>query len=295
MSQGFITVSDAKNTGLIPEAFHPYFKDTCEWCEADMEINDACTILRCSNPNCYRRLGNQAAALLKDLGYKGYGPETLTDYCQYMGLSNILDFLCRPIPPLEPLKDLNNLAPTFPTLIEMLHIPNLGSKAHKIFARYDSLIDAINDQGGLDGFYNYVVSTLGGYISANQFIQTLQNYLTVISDITKYVKVSSQASQVVLVEITGHITRVRGDNGEPLTKDAYIRILNNIAKPVGVEFLRSSKFTQLKFIIADSKSNSRKYLIGAERGILVTSDALLDAINKMLESDSSTEGSEYDN
>lgn len=291
MSQEFITVEDAKSNGLIPSAFHPYFADKCEWCGAPMQINDMCTILKCGNPGCYRRVGNQAAALLKDLGYKGYGPQTLTSYCTYMGISSILDFLLKPLPPLEPLKDLNNLNPTFPTLLEMLHIPNLGSKAHKIFATYDSLVEAIEDKGGVDEFFTYVVSVMGGYESASQFIQTLQDYFDVICSITDYVKVASQAAQTILVEITGHITRVRGDNGETLTKDAYIRALNNMARPLGIEFVRSSKFTQLQFIIADSPSNSRKYLIGAERGILVTSDNLLATVSKMLSTENSQEDS----
>ena len=282
MAQEFLTVQEAKQEFLIPAPFHPYFTDSCTWCGEPMVINRTRTVLCCGNPYCVRRVGNQAAALLKDLGYKGYGPEKLTAYCRSMGIYSIIDFLCSPPLPLNPLEDLNKLAPTFPTLIEMLHIPNIGSKAHKIFGKFDSLSDMVEKLEGAEGIYQHIIKALGGQESTAQFIATFNNYIQDINDITQYVTVSPQASSTVLVEITGHITRVRDDNGNSLTKDMYIRALNQLAKPIGMEFLRSSKFTQLKFMIADSPSNSRKYLIGAQRGILVTSDKLLSVVNEMV-------------
>lgn len=281
MLQDYLAVQEAKQKLLIPENFHPYIPETCTWCKSPMIINEACTILKCGNPHCARKVGNQAAAVLKDLGYKGYGPEKCTTYCMFEGISNIVMFLQQPPPTLKPLDELNRIAPTFPTLVKMLHIPNIGTKAQKIFKGYDSLEAMINTLG-VDGLYAHVINILGGEVSADQFIKSLTDYLEDIVGITDIVKVSQQAHRVVLLEITGHITRVKGDNDEPLTKDAYVQALNQLARPLGMEFQRSSKFSQLEFMVADSPSNSRKHLVGAQRGILVTSDRLWNVVNSLL-------------
>lgn len=282
MLQDFLTVQEAKQKLRIPSKFHEYFPDTCCWCRSPMVINEANTIMKCGNPHCARKVGNQAAAILKDLGYKGYGPEKCTAYCAFNEITNITMFLQQPPPSLNPLDDLNNIAPTFPTLVKMLHIPNIGTKAQKIFKGYDSLVELIGKLG-LEGLYSHVVNILGGKASADQFINSLTDYLEDIIGITEIVRVSKQAQRVVLIEITGHITRVKGDNNEPLTKDAFVMALNRLAQPLGIEFQRSSKFTQLEFMVADSPSNSRKYIVGTQRGILVTSDRLLSVVNTLLE------------
>lgn len=93
MSTEFLTVHDAKEAGLIPGPWHPYFSEKCVYCGQDMVINFARTVMKCNSTKCYRRVANQADALLKDLGYKGWGPETLTDYCRMTHISSISELI----------------------------------------------------------------------------------------------------------------------------------------------------------------------------------------------------------
>lgn len=284
MAVEFMDVASAKESGVIPEAFHSYFSDNCCWCKMPMQINMAATILKCGNPHCVRRIGNQAAALVKDLGYKGYGPEKLTSYCYSENIKSLLEFIISPPLPLNLVDALNNLEPTFPMLVELMHLPNVGSKAHKVFDGFTSLADMYRKLGSHDNIITHVLDALGGWELTYQFIDTLCEYEDEIFHITDIIDTVKQAAQVVLFEITGHVTRVTGSSGSALTKDEYVRALNQVAKQANIEFQRSSKLTQIQFMVADSQSNSRKYLLGAQRGILVTSDSLLKSVEELVNS-----------
>lgn len=279
MSIQMIEVSEAKRTELIPKEFHPYFPDLCSFCKKPMSISTSCTILKCSNPHCLRRVSNQAAELLKDLGYKGYGPETLTNYCYAMGINSIVEFIKTPPPPIHLIEDINDLCPTFPKLVSLLHFPNLGTKAYKVFNGYDSLEDMYAKLGSSEEVIRHIFSSVGGFESTCQFVDLLADYEEDIREITDIITVHSQAANTILLEITGYIMNVKGENGQSLTKDQFVMALNAMARPHGIEFIRSSKFTQISFMVADAPSNSRKYRIGLERGILISSDTLWNVVS----------------
>lgn len=274
-----ITVTEAKAENIIPSPWHAYVPEVCEYCDAPLYINDVATVLKCTNPHCARKLGNQADALLKDLGYKGYGPTTLTETCIAFQIHSIVDFITNA--PIYGIVDaLNARELSFPALVEMLHIPNLGTKAYKLFDGYTTFESFYEDLASSDNPVAFVAKRVGGWDTANSVLKILADYAGVLLEITDLVEVTAPVQNVIQIAITGHIQAVTINGGSP-TKDEYVQYLNSIARQGGYEFRLSSALKSVKFIVADYPSNSRKYTIGKERKVLVSSAYLLQAIQKM--------------
>lgn len=278
----FFTVNEAKKRGLIPEPWHEYFPDTCDYCHGDLVINEARTIMKCNNPECCRRVANQINDFLKDLGYKGYGPETLTGYCQMYQIKSILDFINSPPPLMDLVEHLNNLNLSFPKLIELLHLPYLGTKAYKLFEGYTDFRTFLEDMSGSSDPLEFIALKVGGIETAQQVRDILLQYWDVLYHITDSIVVSAPLETVVNIAITGHITEVNA-NGRSVTKDEYVKYLNECVKARGMEFRQSGALQSVRFIVADSVSNSRKYKIGKMRNVLISSGTLLKLVEKMMD------------
>lgn len=278
----FMSVHDAKEAELIPTPFHPYFKEKCDYCGADIAINIARTVMRCSNPRCYRRIGNQADSMLKDLGYKGYGPETLTAYCKNCNIKSITEFIKDPPLPLHIVDDLEERKYSFAKLVELLHLPTVGTKAYKLFGDYTNWHQCLEDIMSKPDPIAFVASRVGGLETANQLIEVLLEYSDELEEITELVTPVAPLGGVVNIAITGHITEVTV-NGRGLTKDEYIAQLNRLANRCNAEFRQSGALQSVMYIVADSPSNSRKYKIGAERKVLISSGTLYKMMEDIVE------------
>ena len=283
MSTEFLTVHDAKEAGLIPGPWHPYFSEKCVYCGQDMVINFARTVMKCNSTKCYRRVANQADALLKDLGYKGWGPETLTDYCRMTHISSISEFIKEPPLPLNLINDLNSRNLSFAKLVELMHIPNVGTKAHKLFSSYNSWSECLIDVTGVEDFVGFVADKVGGRETGAQVLNTLLDYSDDLAEITKYITIAPPMDGIINIAITGHITEMTY-NGRGLTKDEYIAELNALGRECNVEFRQSGALQSVMYIVADTPSNSRKYRIGAARGVLIDSGTLYKTVQEFVNS-----------
>lgn len=273
MQADFMTVTEAKDEGIIPEAFHEYFNERCGYCGGEMIINDSCSVMKCGNPRCLRRISSQASDMLHDLGYKGYGVETLTNYCQMVDIESISDFIKRPPLPLNLIEDINQQKLTYPQLVELLHIPNLGSKAYKLFQGCDSVADFLKLWSEASNPSEFIITRSGGPVLAQEATEILQDYLDDLADVTRMITVVTQAKKTILLALTGRMSFNGG-----CTKDEFIRYLNTVAMPAGVEFRRSDALQSVQFIVADTASSSRKYRIGQQRGNLITSTELYNTV-----------------
>lgn len=279
----FLKVTEAKQEGLIPPAFNEYIEDTCPCCGQSMFISRSRTILKCSNAYCIRKIAFQADGLLKDLGIKGYGPTLLETFCKEYSISSMLDFILEPPPPYNLVDCIQAMNPTFPQLVEMLHIPNFGTKAYKLFDGYDSFKEFVTDMASSGDMINFITQRVGGQETTAAIIDILTTYHSDLQQITDIIRVRPKSKKVILIQITGHILNVKTENGGSLTKDEYVRILNAAGSKIGYEFRRSDALKSVSFIVADTASRTKKYLIGKERNVLVSSDMLLASMSKLTE------------
>ena len=271
-------MSDAKDLGVIPEAWHPFFRDTCVYCNEPLVINMARTIMKCKSPICPRRIANQADAMLKDLGYKGWGPETLTTYCTLNKIHSIAAFIENPPLPLHLVEDLNSRGLSFAKIVELLHLPNIGTKAYKLFSSYNSWKQFLMDISKAKDCVAFMADKVGGSEVGAQMLDTLLDYSDDLYRVSELITTVEPVAGVIDIAITGHITEVTS-GGRGLTKDEYIAELNKLAHQCNAEFRQSGALQSVMYIVADSPSNSRKYKIGASRNVLISSGALY----KMLE------------
>lgn len=276
MLDDFVTVKEAKSSGLIPEAFIPYFEDTCVYCNHPMVINHAATVMKCGNPGCARRVGFQASDLLHDIGFKDVGPATLTNFCKALKITSIIEFIKEYPQSAALIERLTNLNPSYPKLVELMHIPFLGKKVYTLFEGcncYEDFLQLLREAPDPTAL---MISRAGGPVLAYTIIEILTTYEQDLRGITDIVKPASQAKNVVLIAITGHLTFNGG-----CTKDTFVSLLNALAAPAGVEFRRSDALKSVKYIVADTPSNSRKYRIGMERGNLIDSSTLYLAVKQL--------------
>lgn len=278
MLDDFVSVSEAKQTGLIPEAFVPYFADSCSYCDKPMLINYAATVMKCGNPGCARRVGCQASDLLHDLGYKDVGPATLTSYCKGMKIESIVDFIETYPTSYNLIETIDNLHLSYPKLIEMLHFPFLGKRVYNLFEGCNCFQDFINKLTASVDPEAFMITRAGGPVLASQITEILAVYRKDLERITDIVKPVQQARKTILVAITGHLTFNGG-----CTKDQFVQMLNELTTPMGVEFRRSDALKSVSYIVADTPSNSRKYRIGQERGNLIDSMSLYAAAKRIVD------------
>ena len=71
----FISVSQAKSSGIIPESFHNIFQDKCK-CGSDFIISENLTQLQCCDPRCKIKMGHTLADILARFDCKNLGPAT---------------------------------------------------------------------------------------------------------------------------------------------------------------------------------------------------------------------------
>lgn len=270
---GFVTVSKAKESMLIPEPWHKIIPDTCPYCQHPLVISESLTKIRCEDSRCYRRIAGQIVSLLSDLGLKGWGIAKTLDYVQAKQMNSVLQFLLDPPFQFRDIqKWIQDEGYTYPQLIQLLHIPRLQERVTDIFKginsyqEYRKLVDEM-------GMRMFVASRVGGSSLPAQIEKILDAYDPELEVLSAMFQPVPQVQSEMLIAITGSILNVKSD-GSKLTKDQYIRLLNDILRPTGMVVRRSDALASVSVIVADTESNTAKYRKGLERGNLVTSDML---------------------
>lgn len=82
------------------------------------------------------------------------------------------------------------------------------------------------------------------------------------------------------IVITGDIINVKKSDGNLFDRLEFVDYINKIAIKHGVQFENSVALKSTNFVIADYPSNTRKYVAGMARGLLISSDKFLERVKK---------------
>lgn len=280
----YVTISKAKETGLIPEPWHRYFADECGYCGEPMMFSTSRTIYKCTNPYCTRRVAGMIAAMLQDLGIKGFGKQSAYNYLKATGVKSVAEFIFSPPPELRGLADdITAQHFTYAKLIKVMHFPRLGTRGDAIFAGCNSFQDFKAKCVLQGGMLRYIQKCLGGSDLPLMVKEILDSYWQEMDLITDLVEVVPASRTIIKIVMTGEVTLVKDSQGNRVSKDRFIMLLNDIVRPAGVAFERSEAVESVPFIVADVESTHRKYLAGKRRGNLITSEMLLSVCRGIIE------------
>lgn len=280
----YTSVKNAKETGLIPPEYEKIFPDKCE-CGSDMIISDNRTFIKCCDPRCPIKLGKMLSQTFANFGMKNVGDGTTIPLIKEMiHIKKIsshvaalrLDSTWKPLSLFGAKGDIyyDNLNQIFSKkytlgdLISKIAIPSLDTTAKKIFDNYPS-VESLLQHG--DGDLRIPLRKCGIYDT--KVVYYLDTYLQDIYLATELFKnnILSTVYDDINIVITGSVA----PEGVPMSRNEFIEYINELTiLPDGrqiVGFKLSGAVQSVEYIIADQPSNSRKYKIGLERNIIISS------------------------
>ena len=294
----WMTVHDAKASGLIPEAYHEYFPDCCE-CGSENIIRKNLKAVTCCNPKCYQKEALQMAEFFSRSNIERLGEGNCStllmlfhDYDNKlvkMGKKSIfptgsfLDIFDVPEKdwPLTcgsalehdfavAVEKLRNDNITFPELISRLGIESLGSNALKLFNGISSarqLKEEIDNANGVRHF-----CYLRG-VYAPEVINNVYESLIDIANAERLFHHSIRVQGLVPIDIC--ITGSSVLKGTSLTKNHLISVLNQASiGATGVQYYEFHMCTALQsapFILYTVPSSTAKFRAGEARGSVTDS------------------------
>lgn len=155
MISDFYTIEDAMGMGLIPESYHSLFSKYMycpdNYCGSPLIINTNRTVMKCQNPNCPNILASRVLKVYNTFGIMDFGPQSAYSYVVSNSIFGIPDALRKaPISIKGNIDRWLNSMHTAGELLELLAIPGIGSKAHKMLEGlpdFNSLCNAVNVYG----------------------------------------------------------------------------------------------------------------------------------------------------
>lgn len=287
----FITVSEAENTPylsdfsetIVPKDYVGIIPRKCE-CGADFLISTNRTIIKCSSSKCYVKIAWCATKLYRNLGIKGFGPETFKSVARERKCQSLLDILNNP--PTGSgilLKEKLTVPRTWATCISMLGLPKLNDNAHKVFGGCNNIKDFCNKVSLDGGLYLYLKKRVGGDTLPRSLIDVISENRDILSEVENIFTIKPEASVKFKIAITGDITKTVDDNGNVLSQEGFLEYINEKLSQYSIQLITSKAYAQLIAVVADNPSSSEKYLAGKRRGILITSDRLFDLIMRIYE------------
>lgn len=293
----FVTVKDAKVSGLLPEPYHNIFKDTCD-CGSDFIIKDNLSTVQCCNPRCYLKLGYMLAETLSRFGCKGIGEATCIDLVKskykdlkYKSHVELLVLTEEELPYwmnnargtnyLMATSSIRNSKFTINDICANLAIPAFDATIKKLLEPYNTIDEFLADIKKSGGIAIYLL-TLG--IADKQKAFYLKEFLPDLMLAQVYFQQNIRLKGLKKVDIC--ITGFLNPEGRIVKQKEFIEILNENGRAENglqlVEFNETDAISSVPYIVADSPSTSRKYRKGAERGVLITSSELLNEVRKVV-------------
>lgn len=293
----FISVKDAKKSGLIPEEYHNIFHDTCR-CGSDMLISKNRTFIKCCDPRCPIKLGKMASQMFENFGTKNVGEGTTLPLMEelirvkndnsHIATLKLINDSWVPFNLLGAKEDiyytaLNQIFSqkySLGDLISKLAIPSLDSSPKKIFSRFPTL-DLFLQRA--NGDLRIPLADCGIYdLKVSYYLST---YLDDIKEAINLFKgnLTCNVYGTASIVITGSVF----PEGRPMSRNEFIKYLNQLTLlEDGRQVLSVKECSAIQtcdVIIADSPSNSRKYRAGLERGVLMTSTDYVQLIKNIME------------
>lgn len=278
----FLTVKEAKNLELIPKDYWDYFPDNCE-CGSENIITSSLQQPQCCNPKCYIKQGYALSELLTRFKCKGLGParcieiiKELSPKFEYDSYVEVLNFEYDDLPfslaqkaySLDLIDSIHRIKDekiTFPILMSNLAIPTLGDKALKLFHginSFSNFVDELKKYGGLPNF-----CSKRGVRDTMVLFWIKQSIVDMwLADTIMHSNLRMEGIVRLEICITGFLHL----DGKRITKDAFVKLCNDMmVNKDGVqlfEIVQNTAKVGAVHIIADSPSNSAKYLAGLRRG-----------------------------
>lgn len=278
----YVSIAEAKASGLLPEAYHSAFKDRCApYCNSERIITKSLSSYMCCNPRCPIKISLTLAYMFNKFQCKNVGPETCKTMVRYAldnmpGKSHIY-FLTHgtnyiPISMGSAAADnfkqavnkVRSAKMSFAEMVSKLGIPKFDSIAIKVFKDIENtqhLIDEVKAIGGLKNF----LWDRGVYDPMKIFY--LSEFLTDIAFAEYHVfnQLSAVGKVDIPIVLTGHINL----RGAKITKDQFVSLCNEVGevKP-GLRLFNVTKTTAIEsvdFIIADGDTVHAKYIRAKER------------------------------
>ena len=289
----WITVKEAKASGLIPETLASYFPNECE-CGSENIIKKNLRQIMCCDPKCYQKEACQMAEFLSRSGVERFGDATclrvlnlFRDYDRrsmkngnetIFPTGSFLDIFDVPEEkwPFEygsalerdfavAVNQLKSDDITFPILVSRLGIASLGSNALKIFDGISRAMEfkrCIDAEGGV----RFFCSSRGVY--APEVVNNIYESLIDIANAERLFSKSIRRQGMVTINIC--ITGSSALHGTSLTKADLVQVLNRASiGECGLQYFEFQMCTALQsapFILYTNPSNSAKFRAGAARG-----------------------------
>lgn len=301
---GYTTIRNAKDEGLIPAIYQDpedpsggVFPDYCN-CGSENVISYNLKRAKCCDPRCPIKLGYTLSEMFTRFGIKGVGDAICSkmvkgtyDKLQYKSHLEVL--LLNPTD--YPVSVRGSAAAydfyrgflqmqtrelTFPDLVANLGIEGLGSNTKKLLEgiqSFEHLADEIEKAGSTKMF------CIHRGVADENVVANLYIHLVDIALAEKiFVKCLRRTGVInIPITITGRIYL----NGVHYTKEEFVRHCNHIAQlDDGTQLFeiqfKNKALESVKYIVADTPSNSAKYRAGLRRNNLITGQAFVDFIKE---------------
>lgn len=289
----FISVAQAKESGLIPESYTNIFPDKCV-CGSDMIISKNRKCIKCCDPRCYIKIGKMLSQLFANFGAKNISDGTTIPLIQE--LKNVkgtethlealkLDGSWVPLTLIGAKEDIYYDAldmvfkekRTFADIVSKLAIPALDTTARKIFEFYENVKELEEQSNLLDA-----LSPCGIYDpKVAYYLETYMEDIKLAEEIfSKHIL--TNIGGVIDIVITGAVA----PDGVTMSRNEFVSYLNELATlDDGCQLLEFRNCTALQtcnYVIADVPSSSRKYKAGQERGVLISSTDFVNSVKDLV-------------
>jgi hypothetical protein len=293
---GWVSVSGAKELGLIPEGFHDYFPDYCE-CGSENIIKSSRTQIMCCDPRCRVKMGFAIAEMLSRFGVKGLkeascskiygallakdkrlkdaGEKGLFETKSYVEVVNIpweeyppsISDLSIASDFFVACQSIKKESITFSHLASNLAIPDLSKDAEVLFEGFKSfgeVYDAIKKAGSVSAF----CASKGFY--APSVAYNLRH--SVIDLAVAYSLFGKSIRCEGMVKFNVCMTGSISLNGQSTTKEKYLKKCNELCIDSNGASLLEIKMTSAKesnpFILYSRESGDLKFVVGQRRDVI---------------------------
>lgn len=276
----FVSVKEAKDTGVIPKSYHNIFADECD-CGSEMMIARNRKKIMCCNPRCPVKLGHRLSEMLTRFGCPNIGPgiskSIINQTWEFLRYKSHLEVFLLPAEKYPmvlqgttaldfkyAIEQVKSSELTLAGYIGKLALPKLDKKALDIFEDYNLIEDFVNDYKANGGLVKFLASKGIHDLKIAYYIYDSLPDLY-LAEILKSGKVKEKAIAKTYICLTGRLKL----DGLPITKENYISWLNTCATAkdgtVLYEFIKSSAKETVPYIVYTTPSTDDKYLVGKRR------------------------------
>lgn len=271
----FKSVDYAKMTGEIPSNLHDHINSKC-LCGSDRMTNGV--TITCCDPRCYIKLGHRMSNMFSRFGAKNLGPSTCIKIMNF-GIKNGIFALPSHLEIFNTFERfeyilgdrfydlligidlINQSRMNFAQMVQAVEIPGFDNKCSDYFYGIEDctqLKDEIKSVGVVKFMLDRGVKDLKKSLN-------LVLYLTDVYILERTFR--GEKIRKIIKDVKICLTGPVYPEGVYMKRDDFIRYVNNISKVGDIQVFNISESgaATSAYVIADSSSNSRKYLKAKER------------------------------